>query len=348
MSRFSALLALTGLLTLGGPLQAASFNCSKASTYQEDTICQIESLSRLDDQLSTVFKGALAVSEDPEGLKSSQRGWLLERDQCFNEICLRQAMVSRIEALERQIAKAQPAPSSDAAVSRTDLAVPQPSSDQPPISYTPEATIEQTPSATEDQEYSYSSNLPQSNHQSEKMPLALKIFLVVIAVVSLVSIYLHHQGRLTIYQDYTDATFTSLIPLLSIGLMWLLAWLEVPAPYGTYCGYALAILMIAVVLRATYQANGFSLGFVMALITKATMISLFYVLMIALLAGNSARKPGESRRAFESRSRRESRERTAAMVAITALFSWLSAWLCRERNFSPLGEYVSGRSQQQE
>ena len=152
-------------------------------------------------------------------------------------------------------------------------------------------------------------------------------------------------GRMAV--ESADATFTSLIPLLSVALMWLLGWLGVPSPYGTYAGYGLGIIMAIVVIRATYLANGLSLWFVMALITKTTMISLFYLLMIALMAGNSARKPGESRRAFESRSRRESRERTAAMIAITAIFTWLSAWLCRDRYFSPLGDYLAGRNQQQ-
>jgi uncharacterized protein YecT (DUF1311 family) len=345
MSRFCYSIALAGLVSLCGQLQAASFDCSRASTFQEDTICQIETLSRLDEQLSAAFKNAMAVSDDPEGLKSSQRGWLLERDQCFNEICLRQVMESRIGTLERQVAMKQPAP--EPVVAEPEIAPPMPEQEPPVETYQPTPSPYLAPAISEGQDYGYSSNLPPEGHQSEKMPLALKIFLVFIAVVSIASIILHHQGRLTIYQDYTDATFTSLIPLLSVALMWLLGWLEVPSPYGTYAGYGLGIIMAIVVIRATYLANGPSLWFVMALITKTTMISLFYLLIIALMAGNSARKPGESRRAFESRSRRESRERTAAMIAITAIFTWLSAWLCRDRYFSPLGDYLAGRNQQQ-
>jgi len=44
------------------PLFSASFNCQKASTKIEKTICQDKELSRLDEALAKEYKQALSLS----------------------------------------------------------------------------------------------------------------------------------------------------------------------------------------------------------------------------------------------------------------------------------------------
>lgn len=64
-------------------LQAASFDCKKASSGVEQRICANKELSELDEQLSSEYRAALKVTADPFELRQSQRAWIREeRDGC--------------------------------------------------------------------------------------------------------------------------------------------------------------------------------------------------------------------------------------------------------------------------
>ena len=67
------LTVLTALLLL--PLQstfAASFNCAKAKTWAEKTICNTKQLSNLDELLDASYKKALASTSAKSALKAAQ------------------------------------------------------------------------------------------------------------------------------------------------------------------------------------------------------------------------------------------------------------------------------------
>lgn len=59
---------------------AASFDCGKAEAKVEKMICNDAELSRLDDELDSVYKSALKDKRHVAVLKESQRQWMKERD----------------------------------------------------------------------------------------------------------------------------------------------------------------------------------------------------------------------------------------------------------------------------
>ncbi|MDR8729698.1 lysozyme inhibitor LprI family protein [Burkholderia pseudomultivorans] len=77
--RFVAAAALLGL-----PIAAlaAGFDCAKAASPTEKAICADAALSRLDGELATAWKAALAKGGDTGALKASQLKWLKQRDRC--------------------------------------------------------------------------------------------------------------------------------------------------------------------------------------------------------------------------------------------------------------------------
>lgn len=78
----------------------ASFNCSKAGTRVEKTICASKTLSNLDDQLDKAYDSAILLGENPDAVKSQQKEWLRNvRDKCQDEACLKGAYESRLAQL---------------------------------------------------------------------------------------------------------------------------------------------------------------------------------------------------------------------------------------------------------
>ncbi len=87
-------------LSLSSGTQAASFDCAKASTLVEKSICSDPQLSELDSQLMQVYKKALATSQDVTGLKSDQRAWLIGvRNKCADATCLSRTYTARLEEI---------------------------------------------------------------------------------------------------------------------------------------------------------------------------------------------------------------------------------------------------------
>ncbi len=80
---------------------AASFDCAKASTRIEKTICGDEQLSKLDSDLMMAYKAAQSSSSDTDKLKSEQKAWLQSsRNKCEDTECIRKAYEDRINALK--------------------------------------------------------------------------------------------------------------------------------------------------------------------------------------------------------------------------------------------------------
>lgn len=79
---------------------AASFDCTKASTLVEKTICKEPQLSDLDDLLMQSYKIAMANTKDADTLKSQQKAWLTNvRNKCLDSVCLMRVYNERLTVL---------------------------------------------------------------------------------------------------------------------------------------------------------------------------------------------------------------------------------------------------------
>ena len=80
---------LITILTQIVPLDAASFDCSKATTETEIAICNDPELSALDERMSNAYLKARG-SNLGEHFKQHQLNWIKTRDLCFsNAECLK-------------------------------------------------------------------------------------------------------------------------------------------------------------------------------------------------------------------------------------------------------------------
>jgi uncharacterized protein len=106
----------SGLLLVPLVVQAASFDCGKASNLVEQEICQNPRLSTLDEQMANIYMGIMASAvgvEAKKDLRASQRRWLTSRDKCRNETCLEshyQGRLLQLGALEVVAVSRSPRP----------------------------------------------------------------------------------------------------------------------------------------------------------------------------------------------------------------------------------------------
>ena len=91
-----ATISILGACLLSTPANSASFDCNKAATWVEKTICQNPDLSKLDDVMAKKYQKDLASAADYEnskyhkdGLIDNQRTWLkFQRNTCKTTACL--------------------------------------------------------------------------------------------------------------------------------------------------------------------------------------------------------------------------------------------------------------------
>lgn len=359
------------LLLLTEATFAASFDCDKASNSIETAICEDSALSSLDEELATTYAQVLAQADTASRvqLKTKQRQWITQvRNRCSDTECLSNAYRQRIDELGIGSDKSASSPHQTeppttsaplfAANAPQKTSPNQPSEDNTahtrnqeqlasaiteaaPASTqmaTTEKNLESVPAMTE------SIDQKASTMFGELSSLQIKLIFLMLALNAGVSIYLHKAGKLVIYADYTDASFTSLSPLLAICIYLLLSFLEVPAGLTkTISLAAFSICMLFVVKSTADQNHGLSLSFFMALLTKLSIIAVYYGIMFYLFFGhgNASRKKGESQASYEARRRRERKEAAALMASTTAGFTALSAWICKESRFSPINEYLA-------
>lgn len=76
---------------------AVSFDCNNASTPVEHIICSNSELSSLDDELSQLYKSAVAQNID---IKQSQREWVKNRNLCEFDSCLINSYKDRVDELK--------------------------------------------------------------------------------------------------------------------------------------------------------------------------------------------------------------------------------------------------------
>lgn len=85
-------------------LQAASFNCKKATSLVEHAVCNDLTLSKLDEQLASIYKQSLKETKDAKELKEKQRDWILyDRDNCDSVDCLKDSYTTQIDYLKTHL-----------------------------------------------------------------------------------------------------------------------------------------------------------------------------------------------------------------------------------------------------
>lgn len=101
------------LYSLFGGAWAASFNCQKASTATEKSICQQPILSEADRKMSRTYFRLQAVA--PQSMKTilhdEQKHWLGNRDRCKRSMqCLLASYETRQQQLDEYIQRLENLP----------------------------------------------------------------------------------------------------------------------------------------------------------------------------------------------------------------------------------------------
>jgi uncharacterized protein len=80
---------------------ATSFDCRKAATDAEKTVCGSALLGKLDDALSTNYRNMLTgdLGDGGKDLKREQKEWMHKRNACKSEKCLVDAYRSRVDEI---------------------------------------------------------------------------------------------------------------------------------------------------------------------------------------------------------------------------------------------------------
>jgi uncharacterized protein len=104
---FLAVLLPILLVLTAATARAASFDCAKATTPDEEAICDSTKLSDLDVEMATLYRvrmelpmlmGARGAAHD------EQRAFLTQREQCGGNVaCIEAAYAARIAALNQTI-----------------------------------------------------------------------------------------------------------------------------------------------------------------------------------------------------------------------------------------------------
>ncbi|MEL3893205.1 hypothetical protein RBH03_31160 (plasmid) [Pseudomonas aeruginosa] len=179
--------------------------------------------------------------------------------------------------------------------------------------------------------------------QQFKSSPAWKYMLLAGALLTAWAMWRHHQGQATIYNDYTDAAITNLLPAAGVVLAFLMNWLELPRQLAMVAGLTGFMLALMFAVYASVRTNQGWLSISLSLIAKMTLVSVFYAVLGALVASLfvSTKYKGESQARANARNRREKKETMAMIAALTTAYTFLSAWLCRRQEFIPVSECLA-------
>lgn len=106
LSRLIAIAVLAAAAVSAAPAvsqSGPSFNCRKARTWVEKTICRDPALSDKDQRMASAYNSLLEQSRegggpdaDLSGFQAEQRAWLRERNRCRTRACIHAAYDKRI------------------------------------------------------------------------------------------------------------------------------------------------------------------------------------------------------------------------------------------------------------
>lgn len=108
MSSITLLLVVFPLF-LTAKAQGTSFDCEKATTKVEKLICADSELSRLDEEMSAVYKTTLQDEKHADSVRKAQKQWLKERNVCSDAACVKRAYETRLHGLSSLTTRHTPA-----------------------------------------------------------------------------------------------------------------------------------------------------------------------------------------------------------------------------------------------
>lgn len=119
---FAASLAISlalGLVAMPGPIEAAGFNCKYARTHVEKLICANQELSKLDDEMKSLYDQVRSETRGIDGetgqvrdpADKAQKLWReTVRDVCTDAACLKTAYRAHIAEWRKTYADILSAP----------------------------------------------------------------------------------------------------------------------------------------------------------------------------------------------------------------------------------------------
>jgi uncharacterized protein len=91
-----------------------SFDCAKAATATERTICRSDALALLDRDIAELYRQRRARAPSAQSFDTNQRQWLSVRDACADDVaCLKKEMAERKQHLQELFARFAKAPAKD-------------------------------------------------------------------------------------------------------------------------------------------------------------------------------------------------------------------------------------------
>lgn len=97
---------LLGFFVVPSEVQAASFDCAKASTSIEKMICGDAELSKLDEDMNAAYKTALQDKEQADTIKQAQKQWMKMRNNCNYATCMKITYMARLKELTESMQNA--------------------------------------------------------------------------------------------------------------------------------------------------------------------------------------------------------------------------------------------------
>lgn len=342
------------LAALSANSLAASFDCSKAASFAEVSICKDGYLSSVDSILGRAYSKALEATADPQALRQSQREWLATRDACTTQKCLDTTLGARVTYLDnyasneksnaynaqqqQRAAQRQAEEAERERVAEHARATAQAARQQHPAAQGSAAqrAAPQPPASVQ-------TPAPQPEKSAWKKFIdgpAWKYASLMVLLLSCWTLWRHHQGSTTLYNDYTDAAISNGIPLSGLIIAGLCKWLELPGELAWIVAASGLVLAVAYVVYASVRVNQGGLNITLAIITKLFFISVFYAVIGMLVASLfvGTKYKGESQARANARNRREKKQTMAQIAALSAGYTALTIWLCRRPHFTSLSE----------
>ena len=81
-------------------LHAASFNCDLSKSNVEKMICRSPALSVQDENMSSLYSSLIKIYSDASPIRTWQKYWLTERNECKDTKCLEDVYAKRISLLK--------------------------------------------------------------------------------------------------------------------------------------------------------------------------------------------------------------------------------------------------------
>lgn len=102
--------AAFALLALAGTAQAAGFDCKRARSTVEISVCADPELSRMDSEMNALYREIQAETAGVDGetgrridpLAAEQQRWLGRRNACADRACLQHAYRERLAQMKRE------------------------------------------------------------------------------------------------------------------------------------------------------------------------------------------------------------------------------------------------------